>query len=37
MMVRHVPASKWYQEIAGWGLDATVTDALVDCLTQDYL
>ncbi|KAJ7803497.1 hypothetical protein B0H13DRAFT_1931311, partial [Mycena leptocephala] len=35
IMIKHIASSKWFQEIAGWGLDDAVAEALLDLLTQD--
>ncbi|KAJ7294038.1 hypothetical protein C8J57DRAFT_1491390 [Mycena rebaudengoi] len=37
MMVRILPAAKWYKEIACMGLDDAQGELLLDCLTKDVL
>ncbi|KAJ7735457.1 hypothetical protein B0H16DRAFT_1467074 [Mycena metata] len=37
MMIRHAPATKWFQDIAGFDLDELVAEELLECLTQECL
>ncbi|KAJ6518453.1 hypothetical protein DFH09DRAFT_1331937 [Mycena vulgaris] len=36
LMVRHVSAAKWYEELARLAIDESFRSDLLDCLTQDF-